>query len=82
MRSKTNSIQLLAIVKRKILDKYGMETVLQPIMDDLEKLVKLIDMNLLCAMHSIHRISVFHELYRKEEYSLYLMGSEPQYMAP
>jgi hypothetical protein len=41
MRSRTNNIQLLAIVKRKVLDKYSMMTILQPIMSDLIKLVSM-----------------------------------------
>ena len=41
MRSQTNSIQLVAIVKRKLIDKYSMKLILQPIITDLKKLVRL-----------------------------------------
>ena len=39
MRSQTNSIQLVAIVKRKFINNYSMKVILQPIFEDLKKLV-------------------------------------------
>ena len=39
-RSKLNSIQLLAIVKTKLLSLYGMDAILQPIIRDLKKMVR------------------------------------------
>ena len=41
-RSKLSAIQLIAIVKTTILAMYGMDAVLQPLVDDLKKLVGVI----------------------------------------
>lgn len=38
-RSRVASIQLLAIVKKSVLDNYGMDAVLKPFVDDIKKLV-------------------------------------------
>jgi len=38
-RSKLSSINLLAIVKEKIVKKYGMDTILKPVVTDIKKLV-------------------------------------------
>ena len=42
LRSKLSGIQLLAISKHKLVGEYGMDAVLQPIIDDLKKLVRLL----------------------------------------
>jgi len=39
MRSKVHTMQLLAIVKKSFIDKYTMNAVLKPIVDDVKKLV-------------------------------------------
>ncbi len=40
-RSKLSSINLLAITKEKHLKKYGMDTILKPIVNDLKRLVSI-----------------------------------------
>ena len=50
MRSKTSSIQLFAIVKRKFIDKYSMANILKPLMNDLLK--KTGEIN--CAILEVH----------------------------
>ncbi len=39
MRSKINSVQLVMLVKKTLIDKYTMQSVLKPIVEDLKKLV-------------------------------------------
>ena len=39
LRSKMQSIQLVALVKKRVLDQYGITAVLRPMVDDLKKLV-------------------------------------------
>lgn len=38
-RSKVSMIQLSGIVKKTVIDEYGMNTILKPFVDDLKKLV-------------------------------------------
>lgn len=40
-RSSLNSIQLLALVKADLLNTYGMDKVLEPIVKDIQKLEKV-----------------------------------------
>ncbi len=46
-RSKFQSIQLVALVKNEYIKKYSMNTVLRPIVDDLKRLVSLVNRPLL-----------------------------------
>lgn len=39
LRSKMQSIQLVALVKKRVLDQYGITAVLRPMVEDLKKLV-------------------------------------------
>ncbi len=50
-RSTIASIQLLGIVKKSLLDKYGIDAVLQPFVDDLKKLVIV---KLYCILHTCY----------------------------
>ncbi len=40
-RSRISSIQLLGIVKKSVIDEYGMNSVLQPFVNDFKRLVRL-----------------------------------------
>jgi len=52
-RSKLSAIQLVAIVETPILSIYGMDAVLQPIVDDIKKLVS--ELTKCCELHSYAR---------------------------
>lgn len=41
LRSRLSSIQLLAVVRAKLVTKYKMPVILQPIVEDLKKLVSI-----------------------------------------
>jgi len=51
LRSVLQSIQLVAVVKTSFIDKYGVDTILEPFMDDVCKLEKV-------NIHIIHIVLV------------------------
>ncbi len=70
-RSKLSSIQLLGIVKRRVIEVYGMNAILKPFVDDLKKLVCVYKYNILALVSCCEDIRL-HLLHRNVATSLLL----------
>lgn len=58
MTSKINSIQLLAIVRRKYMTKYSMRAVLTPLVNDIKKLVRY---NIMLPLYPYQHVDYIQE---------------------
>ena len=53
LRSQLKSIQLLAVAKSSVVDKYGVKTLLEPFMQDL-KILEEVPFNSILHMHTVY----------------------------